>query len=116
MMEIVKCIVDILGLIFLLLGILVFILEIIGVIKYKYLLNRMHAAGMGDTFGIFSCLLGLILLNGIDFIAAKLFLVIIFLWFASPTASHLIARLEAATNEELTRHLELQVDEEDLEG
>lgn len=115
-MTVINIIIDILGLLFLIIGMLVFVLEIIGIIKYKYLLNRMHAAGMGDTFGIFSCLLGLILLNGIDFNSAKLALVIVFLWFASPTSTHLISRLEAATNETITRHVDVEVDREDIEG
>lgn len=115
-MSIIKMITDIIGLILIIVGILTFFLEIIGVTKYKYLLNRMHAAGMGDTFGIFCCLFGLVFLSGVNFTSAKLLLVVIFLWFASPTASHLISRLEAATNEELRRHVEIQVDSKELEG
>ncbi len=30
-------------------------------------------------------------------------LVVMFLWFASPVASHMLARFEVATNEELDR-------------
>ncbi len=103
------------GILILLLGIVIFIFEVIGIIKYKYLLNRMHAAGMGDTLGIFLCLLGLIFINGFNFTSAKLALIIVFLWFASPTATHLIAHLETSTNEELRRHVDVQVDDEDIE-
>lgn len=85
-------------------GIAIFILEIIGVFRFRYVLNRMHAAAMGDTLGIGSTILGLILLNGWNLTSAKLFLVIVFLWFSSPVSSHLIARLEVATDEEPDRH------------
>ncbi len=92
------------GAIFLLAGLAIFMLEIIGVFRFKYVLNRMHAAAMGDTFGIGCSLIGLILMNGFNFTSLKLFLVIVFLWFSSPVSSHLIARLEVATDEEPDRH------------
>lgn len=92
------------GAIFLLMGLAIFVLEIMGVFRFKYVLNRMHAAAMGDTFGIGCSLIGLILMNGLNFTSMKLFLVIVFLWFSSPVSSHLIARLEVATDEEPDKH------------
>lgn len=106
---------DILGLIILVLGMIIYLFEIAGIVKYKYLLNRMHAAGMGDTLGIFMCLFGLILISGFNFTSAKLALVILFLWFASPTASHLISKLEASTNEEIRKHVDVKVNEEEIQ-
>ena len=85
-------------------GLVIFVIEIIGVFRFKYVLNRMHAAAMGDTLGIGLALLGLIVMNGFDFTSLKLFLVIVFLWFSSPVSSHLIARLEVTTNEEKGKH------------
>ncbi len=94
-------------------GLLIFLIEVVGVFRFKYVLNRMHAAAMGDTLGIGSCLLGLILMCGFSFTSLKLFLVIIFLWFSSPVSSHLIARLEAATDEEPRMHYrQLSIDRE----
>ena len=92
------------GAFFLLMGLAIFILEIIGVFRFKYVLNRMHAAAMGDTFGIGCSLTGLIIMNGFHFTSLKLFLVVVFLWFSSPVSSHLIARLEVATDEEPDKH------------
>lgn len=92
------------GAIFLLMGLSIFLLEIVGVFRFKYVLNRMHAAAMGDTFGIGCSLLGLIIMNGFGFTSMKLFLVIVFLWFSSPVSSHLIARLEVTTDEEPDKH------------
>lgn len=108
-------IMDVIGLILITLGVIIFFFEIVGVFKYKYLLNRMHAAGMGDTLGIFLCLLGLICISGINFTSAKLALIILFLWFASPTATHLISRMETSTNEEIGKHLSIDIDKEELE-
>ncbi len=85
-------------------GLLIFTIELIGVFKFKYVLNRMQAAAMGDTLGIGMALLGLIVMNGLNFTSLKLLLVIVFLWFSSPTSSHLIARLEVTTNEDTEPH------------
>ena len=92
------------GAFFLLFGLGIFAIEMIGVFRFKYVLNRMHAAAMGDTLGIGFSLIGLIVMNGLDFTSLKLFLVIVFLWFSSPTSSHLIARLEVTTDEEPEKH------------
>ena len=42
-----------------LLGLIFEISAVIGVFRFRYVLNRMHAAAMGDTMGIFLMLLGL---------------------------------------------------------
>ncbi len=89
---------------FLLAGLAIFILEMVGVFRFHYVLNRMHAAAMGDTLGIGSAMLGLIIMNGFNFTSLKLFLVIVFLWISSPVSSHLIARLEITTDEEPDSH------------
>ena len=91
----------------LLLGLGIFILQIFGVFKFKYVLNRMHAAAMGDTLGIGVSLTGLIILSGFNFTSLKMALIILFLWLASPVSSHLISRLEVVTNEQLAEHCEL---------
>ena len=101
----------------LLAGVAIFIIEMVGVFRFKYVLNRMHAAALGDTLGIGFCLLGLIVMSGLNFISLKMFLVIIFLWFSSPASSHLIARLEVTTNEDKEEHYEIEtLDEKQPEG
>lgn len=98
----------IIGSIFMLVGLGLFVVEIYGVFHFKYVLNRMHAAAMGDTLGISMSLLGLMIFSGWNFTTLKMALVIIFLWLASPVSSHLIARLEVTTNEELKEHCEIE--------
>ena len=95
----------------LLTGLGIFLLQIFGVFKFKYVLNRMHAAAMGDTLGIGVSLTGLILLSGWNFTSLKMAMIIVFLWLASPVSSHLIARLEVVTNEHLEEHCELPNEE-----
>ncbi len=94
----------------LLVGLGIFVIQIFGVFKFKYVLNRMHAAAMGDTLGIGISMTGLIILSGLNVTSLKMALVIVFLWLASPVSSHLISRLEVTTNENLREHCELPTD------
>ena len=103
-MEIIEWIRFLVGTAFLLSGLAIFIFEMIGVFRFKYVLNRMHAAAMGDTLGIGCAILGLIVMSGLNLTSLKLFLVILFLWFSSPVSSHLISRLEVTTDEESEKH------------
>ncbi len=79
-------------------GLLILMTAVFGVYKFDYVLNRMHAAAMGDTLGLLFCLLGLTISAPDLFTALKLILIISFLWVASPVNSHLIARLEVTIN------------------
>ena len=88
-----------------LLGLIFEISAVIGVFRFRYVLNRMHAAAMGDTMGIFMMLLGLAVANGINMLSLKLLVLVLLFWSASPVASHLIGRLELVTNEELGREV-----------
>lgn len=94
----------------LLTGMGIFILQIFGIFKFQYVLNRMHAAAMGDTLGIGASLTGLMLLSGFNVTSVKMAMIIVFLWLASPVSSHLISRLEVVTNEHLAEHCELPED------
>lgn len=98
----------VLGVAFLLAGLGVFAVQVFGVFKFDYVLNRMHAAAMGDTLGIGISLVGLIILSGWNFASLKMALIIVFLWNASPVSSHLIARLEATTNPHLEQCCEME--------
>ena len=115
-MQILEWIRFIAGVALLLIGLVIFVLQLLGVYKFKYVLNRMHAAAMGDTLGISVSLIGVILLSGWNITSLKMALIIAFLWMASPVSSHLIARLEVVTNEQLEENCELPKDkwEDDL--
>ena len=103
----------IIGIAFIIMGLLVFVIQLIGVYKFKYILNRMHAAGMGDTMGISLCLIGTMFLFGWGFTSLKIALIVAFLWLASPVSSHLIARLEVTTNDHLEEYCKIENDEEE---
>ncbi len=97
----------VIGTIVLCIGLAVFALEAFGIYRFHFVLNRMHVAAMGDTLGIGISLIGLIIFSGFNFTSLKMLLVVIFLWFASPVSSHLIARLEVATDDELEKYCDV---------
>lgn len=89
----------VLAIILLIISMGLFVIEVAGVFKMKYVLNRMHSAAIGDALALGAAFLGLVLLNGWNFTTLKLLLVPCFLFFTSPVGSHLIARMETQTDE-----------------
>lgn len=114
-MEIVNIIRLLIGSIFILIGMIIFVTELFGVFHFKYVLNRMHMAAMGDTLGISSCLLGLMFFSGLNFTTVKILFIVVFLWFTSPVSSHVLSKLEAATNDNLDKYCLIYDDVKDLE-
>lgn len=99
----------------LLCGLGIFIIEVFGIFHLNYVLNRMHAAAMGDTLGISFSLIGLMLFSGLNFTTVKMGLIVVFFWFASPVTSHILARLESTTNDNMGKHCRIYFSLEDLE-
>ncbi|MDD6466772.1 MAG: monovalent cation/H(+) antiporter subunit G [Erysipelotrichaceae bacterium] len=95
----------ILASIFLLSGIFCVAVSVLGLFRFNYVLNRMHAASIADTLGLFLSVIGLMLLAENCFHLIRLGLAIIFLWMASPVCSHLIARTEVLTNEKVNERI-----------
>lgn len=64
----------------------------VGLHRFPDFFTRLHAAGVTDTMGAVLILLGLMVQAGWTLIAVKLFLILGFLMFTSPTATHALAR------------------------
>lgn len=96
------------GLAFTVCGLFVFFTSVVGIYRFDYVLNRMHAAALCDTLGIFLVLIGAILLRGPSVTTLKLVLVLIFLWMTSPVASHLIAEMEVLTHPGIEHECEVE--------
>ena len=79
---------------------------VLGVFRFRYVLNRMHAAAVNDTLGILLAVLSLIVAWGFTWTSLKLVLIVIVLWLSSPVSSHLIARMEVTTHPEMDRKTE----------
>ncbi len=102
-----RSLLTVISVILMLAGAVIMLIGTIGVFKFKYVLNRMHAAAMNDTLGILFILLGLSVREGFSFATLKLLLIIAFLWLASPVCSHLVGKLEAGTNENIEKECEI---------
>lgn len=74
---------------------------VLGQYRLRYSLNRVHAAGMGDTLGIMLVLLAAAVEYGLSMASLKLLLILILLWMTSPLSSHLIGQMVEITDEKL---------------
>ena len=88
-------------------GLFILLSGVVGQYRFRYVLNRMHAASMGDSLGLMLVMLGLCISQNDGFVILKYLLTAVFLLLTSPTSGHLIARLEIATNEHPEKEMEL---------
>ncbi len=91
-------------------GLLVIFLAVLGVFRFKFVMNRMHSAAMIDTLGLFLILLGLCIASGSMQYIPKLILIIVFQWVGSPIASHFVGKLEVETDAEIEQFAEEEDD------
>ena len=78
----------IVGLIFLIAG-------VVGNCRFRYVMNRVHAAGIGDTMGLFFTILALSVSTDGPLTICKLFLPLVFMWITSPVSTHFLAMVES---------------------
>ena len=64
----------------------------IGILRMPDVYTRLHAGGITDTLGAGLILVGLMTQSGWGGATIKLCLILAFLFFTNPTASHLLAR------------------------
>lgn len=83
---------------FLALAVFVFFSEVVGFYKFTYVMNRMHAAAMGDTLGIGSVLIAVAILTGEPVAILRLALILVFMFLTGPVVTHLIAGAETQTH------------------
>ncbi len=102
---------DLIGVILISSSMFVFASSVLGIYRFRYVLNRMHSAALCETLGMMLLVSGLTFLLGISWHSAKMILIVVFLWMASPVASHLIARAEVLTHAHITDELEVVDDE-----
>ena len=109
-------IIDILSWTLLLCGSVFMVIGGIGMIRLPDVFTRMHAASVSETMGAIAIFSGLMLQAGWSLITVKLVLMIVFMMFTNPTATHAIAR--AALGEGLIPLTDDEDDEnmEDLSG
>lgn len=73
-------------------GAVFIVISAIGINRMPDVFTRLHAVSVGDTFGAALMLLGMMVVAGFSLVTAKLLLLLLFLWFMGPVATHAIAR------------------------
>ena len=68
----------------------------VGLVRMPDFYTRMHAASVIETLGVGPILLGLVLQAGLSLVAVKLLIIALLIFFASPTATHALARAAMA--------------------
>jgi len=101
---------DYLGLVFVAGGVVFFAIDVFGLFKFKYVLNRMHAGAIGDSFAFTLVMIGLMFISGWNMTSLKLFIALVLLLFSSPVCAHLVVQFEAEVNDKLEE--ECEVDKE----
>ena len=87
------------------LGLCSFGSAVLGAYRFGFVLNRMHAAGIGDTAGILFVIASLAVARGPHMDTLKLVVLVFFLWFTSPVSTHFLGQVEYYTNPLLGRHV-----------
>ena len=87
---------DIASWICLVLGGLFGIISAIGLLRMPDVFTRMHAASIGDTMAPGLMCVGMMLQTGLNIITIKLALILLFMFFASPTTTHALAKAAIA--------------------
>lgn len=74
--------------------------------RFRYVMNRVHAAGLGDTMGMLLTVLALAVSAPGFATAAKGFLPLVFLWITSPVSTHFLGLIEYYTNPRLDAYMD----------
>ncbi len=100
MLEIIKFIVVAL---FLLAAVVLESFAIFGVNRFRFSLNRLHAAAIGDTLSITCVILSAIVYTGFELLSLKYFMILTLMWMTSPVSGHLISLLVVKTDDDIEK-------------
>ena len=88
---------------FLLAGLFIMVVSIIGLYRFDFALQRIHAAALGDTLSLLLFTIGILIAVGFHAVAWKLVLVLVLQWLTS----HMLSMFEYRADENLGQHLDL---------
>ena len=88
----IETLIDIVSWIFLLTGGAFGVIGGLGLLRLPDFFSRLHAAGVAETLCPLLIVLGLVLQSGLSLLTLKLVLILLFLLFTAPTATHAVAR------------------------
>lgn len=91
-------------------GVISAAIGILGVFRFRFVMNRMQCAAILDTLGMAGILCGLMVISGSMEYIPKLLCALLLLWIGSPAASHLVGRMEIAIDDSADRHIPVKED------
>ncbi|MEZ5536735.1 MAG: monovalent cation/H(+) antiporter subunit G [Thiolinea sp.] len=83
---------DVLSWILLMGGVLLGVSGAVGTLRFPDFYTRVHASSVTDTLCALMIIAGLILQAGFTLVMVKLVMILLFLWYTSPAASHALIR------------------------
>lgn len=83
---------------------------IFGVNRFRFSLNRLHAAAIGDTLSITCVILAAIVYTGFELLSLKYCMVLTLMWMTSPVSGHLISMLVVRTDEAIEKEAKVWKD------
>jgi multicomponent Na+:H+ antiporter subunit G len=88
-------VIPLIGTILLWAGVFFMVVASVGILRLPDFYSRLHAASKTETLGMVLVMLGLGLHEGMSLVMVKLLMASIFVFLASPTSAHLLARAAA---------------------
>ncbi|MBR6184994.1 MAG: monovalent cation/H(+) antiporter subunit G [Clostridia bacterium] len=79
-------------------GLFFLLTALLGVNRFRFVINRLHPAGIGDTLGLLLLSLAAVVYAGFDQVTVKILCIVTFFWITSPVCTHLIGRLVRETD------------------
>ncbi len=95
-------------------GIVVLFISIFGTFRFDYSLNRMHSSAMCDTLVLMLFTAACVIASGVNVVSAKFLLILLVMWFTSPVVSHVFVKTKYLTDDALSEHCEIHIDDETL--
>lgn len=94
--------------VFMLAGLFIMVVSIIGLYRFDFALNRIHAAALADTLSLLLFTVGILIAVGLHAVAWKLALVVVVVqWLTSPLSSHMLSMFEYRADFNLADHVDL---------
>ena len=93
-------------------GTVIILISILGVFRFRFVLNRMHCAAIIDTLGALLIIAGLMIAAPSAVYVLKLAAVLCFLWIGSPISSHMVCRMELLTDDDAKEHMDMSREKE----
>lgn len=106
---------DTIGMVLICIGVAFDFLGVLGLVRLPDVYNRLQAATKCVTFGSVGILIGIFIMQGFSSFGVKALIGVVFIFLASPTAAHVIARAAHRSRIPLTKITVVDKYEEDNE-